>query len=77
MACSLKGAVCEALILEAGPSYKKFAGTQVISAAWLHCLTLLDNVTLKILHRNAKKCLIVEQGYVSKSSPFNSSLQSL
>lgn len=47
MACSLKGTVCEALILVAGPTYKKLAATRVISSVWLHYLILLDNVTLK------------------------------
>lgn len=52
MARSLKGTVCDALILVVGLTYKELASTRVISAAWLHLPILLDNVTLKCDSQN-------------------------
>lgn len=47
MARSLKGTVCDALILVVGLTYKELASTRVISAALASLPILLDNVTLK------------------------------
>lgn len=82
MACSLKGTVCEALILVVDPTYKMLAATRVKLSAWLNCQIFLDNVTLKcdlqnLFRRIKKKKLIVEQRHVSKSYSLNSSHQGL
>lgn len=42
MACSLKGTVCEALILVVDPTYKMLAATRVKLSAWLNCQIFLE-----------------------------------